>query len=431
VRRLSEQLTAMPRDWIAWIRAHAFALSCVSLVCAACLVLVSDASAQPLALPPAQAVTMLGRGVVWFDEGPAFFDGYRSPIAPLGTFTLLPRRAQGSVAASASAVAALRYQGGFVGGLPPAPLRPIAQPKPVRDGECIGWLPAIGREPDFAVVADELLDAGECLERPDVVGEEDAAHRQPLFVRSLRGGRWRVLRWLPGDLPPILASYGNLLAVGVQRSLAKMEVSILDLPSGRTVARIGFPDGYLSFASSERLVVTVPTEFWPEETNFPLGPQVEGHHTSPEVRLYRLGLYSTRGRYIREVGSAGEQGSLYGVVVSAGRLISEETAGEGSVLSVRSLAGGAARPVIAFDSPARELLTFGFRWPALAVVETTSTPLLASELTCSSGYYHPASKPSLQIFDLARGEPFAPPPPLARFEAAVLPKNCPPEILAP
>jgi len=126
VRRLSEQLTAMPRDWIAWIRAHAFASSCVSLVCAACLVLVCDVSAQPLRLPPAQAVAMLGRGVVWFDEGPAFFDRYRSPIAPLGTFTLMRDRAQESVAASASAVAALRYQGGFVGGLPPSSLRPIA-----------------------------------------------------------------------------------------------------------------------------------------------------------------------------------------------------------------------------------------------------------------------------------------------------------------
>ena len=71
---------------------------------------------------------MLGRGVVWFDEGPAFFDGYRSPIAPFGTCALVPNRAQESVAASASAVAALRYQGGFVGGLPPAPLKPSRSP---------------------------------------------------------------------------------------------------------------------------------------------------------------------------------------------------------------------------------------------------------------------------------------------------------------
>jgi hypothetical protein len=436
VRRLSEQLTAMPRDWIAWIRAHAFAGSCVSLVCAACLVPVIDASAQPVRLPPAQAVAMLGRGVVWFDEGPAFLDGYGSPIAPLGTSRLVEDRAQESVAASASAVAALGDQGRFVGGLPPAPLRPIAQPKPVQDGECLGWLPATGGrekvdpdENDFAVVADELVDTGECLERPEVVGEEAAARRQPLFVRSLRGGRWRVLRWLPGVRPPILAADGDLLAIGEQRSLAKMEVSILDLSNGRAVAGFGLPDGYLSFASSERLVVSVPAEFWPEERNFPLGPQVEGRH-SWEARLYRLELYSTRGRYIREVGTAGERGSLYGVLISQGHLISQEFTGGESVLSVRSLAGGAARPVIAFDSPARALLTLGFRWPALAVVQSTSTPLLASELTCSSGYYHAASKPSLLIFDLARAEPFAPPLPLAHFETAVLPKNCPPEAFA-
>ena len=426
----------MPRDWIAWICAHAFVSSCVSFVCAGCLVLASDASAQPLRLPPAQAVAMLGRGVVWFDEGPAFFDGYRSPIAPLGTFTLMRNRAQESVAASASAVAALRSQGGFVGGLPPAQLRPIAQPKPVSDGECTGWLPAIRREgesehePDFAVVGDELVDTGECVERPYVVGEEGAALRQPLFVRSLRGGRWRVLRWLPGDRSPILAADGGLLAIGEQRSLAKMEVSILELPNGRTGARFGLPDGYLSFASSERLVVSVPTEFRPEARNFPLGPQVEGRHNSPVARLYRLELYSTRGRHIREVGSAGEEGSLHEVLISQGHLIGEEFTGEEGVVSVRSLAGGAARPVIAFDSPTREMLTLGFRWPALAVVETTSTPLLASELTCFTGYYHTASKPSLQIFDLARAEPFAPAPPLAHFEAAVLPTNCPPEVIA-
>jgi hypothetical protein len=409
---------------------------CISLVCAACAVLVSDASAQVLRLPPSQAVAMLGRGVVWFDEGPAFFDGYRSPVAPLGAFTLTRGRAEESVAASASAVAALRDKGGFVAGVPPAPLRPIAQPKPVRDGECVGWVPATGRkgesehEPDFAVVNDELIDTGECVENPDVAGEEGAALRQPLFVRSLRGGRWRVLRWLPGDRSPILAAEGGLLAIGEQRSLAKMEVSILELPNGRPLARVGLPDGYLSFASNERLVVSVPTEFWPEEQSFPLGPQVEGRHNSAEARLYRLELYSTRGRYIREVGSAGEEGSLEEVLISQGHLISEEFTGEESVLSVRNLAGGAARPVVAFDSPARKLLTLGFRWPALAVIETTSTPLLPSELTCSTGLYHAASKPYLQIFDLARAEPFAPPPPLAHFEAAVLPKNCPPEVLA-
>jgi len=149
------------------------------------------------------------------------------------------------------------------------------------------------------------------------------------------------------------------------------------------------------------------------------------------ARLYRLDLYSRRGRYIREVGSAGEEGSVYDVLVSEGHLISEEFAREESVLSVRSLTGATARPVIAFDSPARELLTFGFRWPALALVERTSTPLLASELTCFTGHYHSASEPSLQIFDLARAEPFVPPAPLAHFEAAVLPKNCPPHVVAP
>jgi hypothetical protein len=74
----------------------------------------------------------------------------------------------------------------------------------------------------------------------------------------LRGGRWRVLRWLAGDPePPVLAAEGNLVAVGAQLSSAKMEVSILDVRNGRADARFDLPYGHLAFASRDRLVLSV------------------------------------------------------------------------------------------------------------------------------------------------------------------------------
>jgi hypothetical protein len=140
----------------------------------------------------------------------------------------------------------------FLGGVPPGPLVAIAQPRPVGGGGCKGWVPG---DEDFVVAEDELLATGECE-------QDEAQERQPLFVRSLRGGPWRVLRWLPGDSEPMmLAAEGNLVAVGLafSRTLtsAEMQISTLNVRNGRTQAHFDVPYGHLAFASRDRLVLSV------------------------------------------------------------------------------------------------------------------------------------------------------------------------------
>ncbi len=327
---------------------------------------------------------MIERGVVWFDDGPILLDGFKSGSTRLGAIDAQDERLP-RIASSATAVAVL---GGdeenveFLGGVPPSRLVPIAQPKLVRGGGCRGWL-AGG---DFVVAGDDLVAAGECQ-------WDDPSVRQPLFIRSLRGGRWRVLRWLAGESDPILAAEGNLVAVGVQFSSAKMEVSILDVRSRRIQARFNLPDGHLGFASRDRLVLSVPAPSSPKEVDFPLSEWSGPFH---------LALYSTRGGRIAGLGSAQEP-----PLVSGMHLVTHE----GQTVSVRSVTGGAAKAVIGFDA-GRELVTLAFRWPALVVVQTTSAPLLPSEVHCWSGDYGPASKPFLGIFDLAHSEPFVPAPTL-------------------
>jgi hypothetical protein len=223
---------------------------------------------------------------------------------------------------------------------------------------------------------------------------DDPSVSQPLFIRSLRGGRWRVLRWLAGDTePPVLTAEGNLVAVGVQLSNAEMEVSILDVRNGRTEARFDLPYGHLAFASRDRLVLSAPV--------LPVG--------------YRLALYSTRGQRIAELGSAQEP-----PLVSGMHLVTDE----GQTVSVRSVAGGAAKAVIGFNSPVRSLVALAFRWPALVVVETTSAPLLPSEVHCWSSGYGPASVPFLGLFDLARDQPFVPAPALINVEPSKPLEHC-------
>ena len=188
---------------------------------------------------------------MWFDEGSVFFKGFHSGRVRLGAVKseFRPR-----IASSATAVA---LSGGekaeFVGGVPPSPLTAIAPPKLRGASGCKGWLPG----GEFVVAGDDLVVAGECQ-------WDDRSVRQPLFVRSLRGRRWHVLRRLavdslPGgdglydNAPPVLAAEGDLVAVGVQFSSARMAVSILDVRNGRTVARFDLSDGYLAFASPNKL----------------------------------------------------------------------------------------------------------------------------------------------------------------------------------
>ncbi len=94
-------------------------------------------------------------------------------------------------------------------------------------------------------------------------------------------------------------------------------------------------------------------------------------------------------------------------------------------LGIRCVCLGGGRFGIGFNQ-GRELITLAFRWPALVVVETTSAPLLPSEVHCWSGEFGPASKPFLGIFDLARSEPFVPAPALVHVPPSKPLTNCGP-----
>jgi hypothetical protein len=321
---------------------------------------------------------------VWFDSGRVLLKGSRSGYARLRAPQLeVDRRL---VASSASAVAAAvpeGEEGHFVAGLPPDPLRAISQPRIFAGSGCLGWEPGTV---DFVLAGDYLVAAGQCH-------WENSYKRQPLFVKSLRGGRWRVLRWLPGEAIPVLAAEGESVAVGIHRAGATMRVSILDLPSGRIESQFDAPEGHLSFASRNRLLISVPQSL------------AQGH-LGDSGGPYRLSIYSTRGQRVAEIGSAREP-----PVVSAMHLVSNE---EGTI-SVRDWTGGSTRAVIGFNE-ARELDAFAFRWPMLAVVESTRVPLAPSEVGCWTGEYGPPGKPLLQIIDLARSQPFLAPPPLAHTQ---------------
>ena len=124
------------------------------------------------------------------------------------------------------------------------------------------------------VAGDELVVAGKCF-------WDDRFSRQPLLIRSLRGGRWHVLRWLAGEYEPILAAEGSLLAVGVQHSLAQMTVSIFDLRDGRVQSHLTLPDGHLSFASGDRLVLSSPVLREPDDVCFPVSEPCEPYRRCP------------------------------------------------------------------------------------------------------------------------------------------------------
>jgi hypothetical protein len=363
-----------------------------------------DADATKAIRPPHEALAVLARGVVWVNDADVLLEGFASGTSTLGS--LGDAAWEGALASSADA-AVVFADGRFVAVRPPMRLSPVAQLHPFRGGGCEDWVPgdAVGSE-DFAVVGDALISSATCAGGPEVVGEP--ATRQPLLIRSLRGGRWRVLRWLAGTEPPLLSGEDAMLAVATQVSLARMRVTLVELPGGRVRSRFDAPDGYLSFASRDRMVLAVPpTRFGFVEASFPL-PAAIGEKLVPgslEARAYELELYSTGGRPLAALGSASAL-----PLVSDMHIAAEEPGGDGSTVVVRNLRNGEVRRVVGFDA-ARGLLALAFRWPALAVAETTRAQVAQSALTCWNSEYGPASSPFLGIFDLARGEPFLAPPP--------------------
>jgi hypothetical protein len=275
----------------------------------------------------------------------------------------------------------------FAASVLPRRLSSIAQPQRLKGGGCTYWEPST----PYVVVQDDLVAAGECQEVTEHPG------REPLFIRSLRGRRWRILRWLAGASSPALAAEGDVLAFGA-RSARQMTVSILDLSTGATQARFQTPLGQLAFASARRLVLEIPDPLVTSERR-------------PSVSLR---LYSTGGHHL------GDLGVMMEPLISDMHIVAYEN----ETLSVRSIVGGAPRPVVGFNPPARRLEAFALRWPHLVVSETTSKPLLPSEVRCWSGSYGASSEPFLATIDLARVDHFDPPPATVKVAPAVPLTNC-------
>jgi hypothetical protein len=295
-------------------------------------------------------------------------------------------------------------------------------------------VPDNGSEPDFVVVGARIVSAATCLPGEGTTFEAASQTREPLFSHDVRGGEWRVMRWLSGALPPVLASEGTLLAVGellspspigepVDRSGWGMRVLIVDLRTGSTRARFAMPAGELAFAAADRLVLTKVSERSAGRAAAAVEPPVRVRRT------YHSWLYSTDGRRIADLGNF--QGSPR---VSHMHVLTEEPGvqtGE-SVLSVRAIPHGRPEPVIGFDAPRRALVGLAFRWPAVVLDETTAAALPADQATCWTGYYGRPSAPFLQIIDLAEPHAYEPPPPPSPLEAAkfTLPGRCPPILAA-
>jgi hypothetical protein len=367
--------------------------------------------------PPEQAVVLVSGGAVWFDEGPVFFEPFGSGkmrLGPTGAWVLTHEAeswAGAVVVGHGHRESAEGNDPRLLVGEPPGAFESLRYPPLFAGGGCKGWEPSGAH----VLIGDELIAAGQCF-------WDDRFSRRPLFVRSRRGGGWHVLRWLPGENEPVLAAEGPLLAVGVQHSRARMTVSVLNLRSDRVQARLTLPDGDLSFASPDRLVDFFPVLRAPGEVCFPLY-QAEGCQ-------HRIALYSTDGQRIADLGEAEKR-----PLVSDMHLLTEEdhkgSPGNGEYLSVRDLAEGpsrgapdsAPRLVIGFDSPARTLDALAFRWPALAVVESTGIPRLPSEISCWGSEYKPG-KSALQIFDLASKKPPLPPPAIVHVQPSEPLTNC-------
>lgn len=359
-----------------------------------------------------EELAVLGRGVVWIHQGQVLFEGFRSGSVSLGSASDFNT----TLASSSSAVASVGGSNSLAASIPPSRLGRIeGLYEGVSGGGCSSWLPALSAE-DFAVAGDEVVSDGECLgETASGASEQRTATGQPLFIRSLRGGTWRVLWWVRGHEQPVLATEGSRLAIGVQVPHAEMRVTVLDLATRKLKARFDLPNGYLSFASSTRVVLSVPLCREARPTFRPLAVKTARASRVECGYAYRIALYSMRGRELADLGVAPEP-----PLVSHMHFLAEESLAGGQVLAVRSVLGGASQLLIGLN-PARSLVSAAFRWPAVAVVEWTRNPLSQSEVTCQSGQYQ-VGQPSLRIFDLARTEPFVSPPPTAHL---IEPTGCP------
>jgi hypothetical protein len=371
------------------------------LALVATLVGAAPVVAGPAPPPVQQAVAIVRAGVVWYDNGVVRLIGHD------GKRTVLARWKQaysdGPPQISSSGVAvALAAGDRFMGGIPPARLSLLSPGRSDAPGKCPRWQPELHSAANFVVAGDQLVIAAE-----PTCGEAGSSP-QPLFAKDLRGGPWRVLRRLPGTAPPMLAADGSLLAIGVQRSPSLMNVRVVDVDNGSTVAHATLPDGYLAFAAANRLVVSVPTF-----GGFPFYYRLEtpggsyGYGPGSLGGEYRVALYTTDGRRIASMGTEGTQPQLSALRRAT---VEDNSQSETQTVSVQRVPGGATRGVIGLNAPARQLEAFAWRWPWLALIETTSAALPDGQFNCSYGTYGPPSPAFLHTFNIARPSPLVPAP---------------------
>ncbi len=371
-----------------------------------------------------QPLAVLRDGVVWVDQGRVLYQAFAGGRITLGG---IPASSTPVLAGSADAVVLMAARPGFATAFPPGRLASVEgidqEVRHFAGAGCSSWSPALSSTfegpSDFALAAGKVVDAGVCHATNGGFEEQELATAEPLFVHRLHGGGWWILRWLKGNKPPILATEGKLLAIGEPVSGATMRVTILDLDGRAPASRFAAPLGYLSFASSRRLVVSVPTS---RERGVSFRPRRSADEKLIPRHYYGLHLYTVGGRPLAYLGTVEEPA----LVSHMHLLVTEEVEGH-SVLAVRNILDGSRRRLIGFNAPARTLEAVAFRWPAVALLETTSVPLQQSEVTCEDREYHHPSPPLLRIFDLARSETYVPPPPSARLAPPRGP--CPPRPL--
>lgn len=344
----------------------------------------------PAVPPPAQSLAVTQHAVVWLDAGRILVVGGGGRVRTLAW--LPPKQRESSGPSASSAEAAVMEIGDRVVAVWHGRVITLPPGRPSARGLCRGWIAAPSTPPRFFAVVGRYV----VLDASGVPPCQAGSSPQPLYVHSLSGGRWRVLRWLAAASPPVLAAYGSLLAVGVQLSPHRMRVRLIDVDTGRLRGTLWLPDGYLQFAGPDRLVLSAAPA-----NSFPVTPpdgSEGGLYVNPSGR-YRLGLYSIRGRRLARLGSSATL-----PLVSGSHLVSVQPSRDNLTETVwlRALPSGSSRRVIAFRLPRRQLVRLAFRWPRLAMIEVDA---VAQPDSCFDG--GSMGPPFEQTLDLARPHAFA------------------------
>ena len=215
------------------------------------------------------------------------------------------------------------------------------------------------------------------------------------------------MRRLAGSAPPVLAAEGNTLAVGIQLSLRRMGVLLIQMPSGRVRGRFDLPDGMLAFADAHRLVVSRRSG-----APFPIVPEVDvGGGTISAGNIgsgpFHSTLYSTTGRRLQDLGTSTQPPLVSGDHIIT---VSRDLVAGTDILRVRNVSTEHPTLIVGFHVPGRTLLASALRWPYLAMIETTSAALPNGQFSCRYGTYTAPSSPFVRTVDLAATPQFDPAP---------------------